>query len=914
MADTTADRLSEQMNRMAQKVEETRQRMFEESQRARAAMENAMMSTRSFMDRALAGAMGAAALTGGIAVTGAQQYARYGPWGGATVGDIAHGVSQTALAAIGASGVASIFRPPPPSTSYFAAPMGLGSALFHAGVGQAIAGMTGGLFGRSATIGPGYDPVLIRSRAGAELSLRFENIGNTALGYIPFAGDRMFAFRGMEEDMQRQIAQRLSFVRTGGRRGGEVGGFGFRASSAGIEDIAKGFGDTLRSMNRARGYDMSDEEAQQVTTGVLDQLSASEIERTVKRGGASGVRDKMKRAAETIARAKFSMNADLESINALTKALSEFMSSDGIDKFMATAMSRTPIGGMSAMQIAQQDLVHLREGVAIGLGSGAAVRYGRRRTNAAAALYNAAGDIDPTTMNMYGGRSDMAAGLAFSARQAASGLQFGNSSVGIQALYQMDPGALRRLGAGGGYMDFVRDQAFATLRNPFAALTAQYDPETQARMAAGGDFAAYRAARSEVAWRASMTGGLMDPAAQRAAAIQQYQRSTGISDNMEAMRRFELYGAREAFFTQEIGKKGGAQAAGLYESLLKVSPSIKRKDVLDLIRSGAIGAGDDPLSMSPARLLGLLSGRGDRTLGEATGVEVGRFVASARSNMSDLEQRARGKWAPAAGTMNRVSTGEAQAQIAKLIRAGYSAEDINRAFRRNGAGSDFRVKDGKLQLRTEGDITNWQFVDAMEESALLKQSDGRNLEGFGNALLGLASGAGQQQEWRDMRDSTVAAMGSAGEEFTRGVRGGDFDAQVARMVKMQASSLNNSVQRDFRERFAGGVTAKSLFGLGLGDAKDVLSTSYKQRGASADVLKRISAARGEQDLASLVDDALGVAGGEQRMLSLAAIVFAKRNEGILSSMAPKLGSEGSPMWIRNWDERSRHAGNGRSGN
>ncbi len=902
------DRLSDSMARMARQVDETRQRMFEESQRARASLESMMATTRSFMDRAVAGAVGAAALTGGIAYAGAQQFSQYGPWGGATAVDMSRGVSRAALSAIGLSGGLSVFRPSPASGAYYSTPMDFGSAIYYAGFGQVISSLSGGLFGRSAGVGPGFNPALVESKARAELSLRLENIGNAGLSSIPFFGDRMFRFRDMEESTQQQAAQRLSFVRTGRRAGAEIGGVGFRADSSGIEAIAKGLGDELRSTNRARGFDMSDEEAQQIVSGAWGRFSPSDLERLVNRHGTTGVRDKIKQAAAQLSKVKMALNADFESINELSATVAGFMDGDSVGRFLAQSMSRGPLGGMTAIQVARQDAANMQAGRVLGLRGGGLLRYGRRRTNAAAALYEASIDdqnpLDQTTLSMYGG-TGLAAGAAFSAQQSISGLQFGNTDPGMAALFQSNPAALARLNAGGSYLGLMQDQTFAQLRDPFASLKARYDPETQARMASEGDFAAYRAARAKVAFRASMSGGLMDPAAQRAAAIAEYQQSTGISDNMEAASRFGLYGDREAFFSEELGAAAGARAGGLMESLSRIMPSVSQRDVVDIMRSGEIGPNEDLSSLSPARVASLLGRRGaTATVGASAEGEIRAFI-------SDLGSRSgkflgRGSELPnRGGRFGAVRTERLQAQLSTLMRSGYSASEINKVLSASGAGNQFRVApDGTLQVwSSEGSADgNQRFVNAGDVSWAQDSvgGDAWNSDAFQGvikALGDLGSRAGDQQKWSEIQTNMFEAMGASGDAFFAGVDGANVSDRVGSLLGSRSGGLRNRFQRDFHDRFSGGLTAKGLAASGLSDAKDALAAYYAHHGGSSDILKKIRGASSSADLSPIVED-VNKAGGDREVETWAALALIKRNSGALAQLAPKLGTELSPMWVQ----------------
>ena len=902
---SSSDDLSAQMERAARQVEENRRRMLEEAQQSRSIVDRLMENTRRAVDAAAAGTAAAAAAAAGAVAFGSQQFNRYGPWGSGTAGDIARGPRAAALEAISGSANVSLFRRSSGAGNYFAEPMGVGELLFHAGAGAAMSAATGGLIGSGAAVRFGYDPRLVQSRASSELDLRIQNIGNATLSALPFLGSRMFAFRGMEEDTQRLVAQRLSFIRSGGMRGAEVGGVGFKSNSSFIESISKGMGDELRRINSLRGFDLSDEEAGDIQTAALDTFSPAEIERLVRRGGAGGFKDKVTRAMRNINTLKADLNAEVRDIAEVRRALRGVIESSDIERFLGTAGGRGR-GGLNDMDVVRLEQQQIREGVAIGLRSSAAVAYGRRQTSTAESLFASMsrGEIDPTTASMYGGSGGFDSAAALAARMRSIGLNFGNSDAGVRSLFYSDPGAASRMS--GGYVDILSRQALSVAANPFAATNALYDPDTQARMATGGAFAAFERARSSARFRSSVFGGRLGSEAFKAYGVTEFQRLAGIGDNAEAQRLYSLFADRETYFSSALGTGQGQRASGLMEALSAISPDVSRDAVADLIRSGRIGPGDDISKMSPARVAALLAGTdGLAGTGAAIGEAVRAYVADRQSNPG--ERPAGRDYAPAGGD-GRTRTTDLQANIRALMSAGFSATDINQALRARGAGSQFSVgPDGSLRVwSSEGQSDGRQrFTDAFSVSWADEfigddawQRD--SYSGLLKALSDLGGSAASQQSWANMRERMFDATGAAGSAFLEGTSGQSVNDRIQSLLSTDPSKLGNKYQRDFRERFGKGLSGKALMSLGVDDARDLLTSFYKSRsgGASSEMISRISRAATEQDFSALADDVTRAGGGDD-VATMAALTFISRNRSGLSALQQNRGAtEGTPIWVR----------------
>jgi hypothetical protein len=886
------------MARAAQQAEDARRRAADDTARSRTLMDSLTGGTRMFMDRALGGT----AAVAGVAAAGYQGYSRYGPWGASVARDSLAGPGTAALEAIGLSGRAALLRGAPGGPSgFYAAPMGFGDLLYEAGGGRALQALTGGVFGLDANRSAGFNPALVQSRARAELQLRFENIGSSMLQSLPFSNRTRFAFQGGTEDTQRLLAQQLSFIRSARIPGGEIGGLGFRANSTGIAGIAQGMNEELGRINRLRGYDLSEGEADELKGGALARFTPVELERAVQTGGLGSVRAKAQAAMKRLNELKQATNAELKDLIEFQSEVKKFFQGDSFDALMRPTVA---FGGMNQLQAMRQTGVLAREGLSLGLRQGSAARYGRQQSTAALSFYESMvnGEIDDATARMYGGTGADAA-FAFTARKRAYGLSVGSRDDGMRSLFYADPGAVSKLNSGGNYWSFLGAQANTAMQNPFAAGLSRYDPSTQERLANGGMYAAYSAATAE-ARATQMFLGKRGADQVLLRGLTGFQERTGISDNAEVRRLYDMYKERDDYFTSELGdKRRGRQASGLMEAMSNVAPGLRREAVLELMRSGEIKDGEDIGKMSTARLGELLVGFGGG----------GEEARSLRNDSSAFFRESR-QWSVeewASDSLNNARfaptrTGDVQDQIQRLRQMGYSSTDINQRLKQAGAGTQFRVADdGTLQVwssegRKDGkqvfqNATGVSWADgSIGDDAQQRNSHQALME----TLRGMSGSAVSQRSYANVVQGQFDSLGVAGDAFLQGLGGDALGDKIQNLLSGKATKLNKH-QREFKQMFSDGqLTGKSLMAYGADDARSLLRQYYKgQKTLSPDRLSRINAATSEEDFNSLAAE-LRKANGDDDVQVAMATSFAARRRSELSTLAAGRGhSASNPLYV-----------------
>jgi len=858
----------------AQKAEEARLRAAEDMYRSRSFLDSIMERSKRVTDRMVEGTSAAAFVAGATISQGYQYYNRFGPWGAASVSDTARSFTTSFGQALGLSNALNLPRGIP--SGYFAASSSFGGLLSETGLGSIPFQLTGGLYGRDPIRALGFNPALVQSRAQAELSLRVQNIGNTFLSALPLTSRTSLAFRGIEEDVQRNLAQRLSFVNTAGRAGSEVNGVGFRSNSDFVESAAKSVLSEVRNLNVQRGYGLQNDEAKRLIDTSSSLFTEVDTERAVRRGD---YKEKIIGAFKTTSALKKRFNMEMDEIEKLVSDVRGALSFSAAESFLQAPSQR--FGGFSDGQAKLIQLNLLKEGMAAGFTQSGALTYAKGAMTRGNSLYESAirGEIDPATYRMFGGSGGADSAVLFQAGLRNIGTQVGMGDSNLRTLYYSNPEGVSSLNRGSGLIAHLASASAATLRNPFASRLAAFDPTTQSRMMESGAFSAYSLARAKGALVGSLFGGNSE--AVEAAALEEFQQRTG-QGPMETRRLYNMYRDRENSFETTFGAGTGARAAALYESLSNASPSMTPESFVDLVRSGRLSLDTDIGNISSARISAMTPA--------ANRADIPKIIKNRIDSYSDAMTSAP-YWT------KMVSSHDVQQTIDSLIASGMSVKDINQELQRSGAGSQFNVgSDSRLRVWSALGASDKKerFVDVSQVpwASNLGDDSWQNtaFSGLIKAIKNLHAKSGSKAAIAMQQTGLLSQMGPSADAFFRGVSEGTFADRVDAMLSGSFVPTND-IQKSFRSRYGGDLTGDMLSQDGK-LTRDVIAALAHTGEDVTDLVKLASEGQWAPVASGLKNKGL-----DDDYRSLVAVEFARANQSALTALTRRGESHAFPLFV-----------------
>lgn len=953
MPESIGDPVAYQIERMARRTEENRQRMYDQMMRQSAASTAEMGRVQMISSQALGMARGAAVSVGRGVAAVPSMMAPGVAMGAGYAGAQASSFAPDALSAFSLQGGPLAYGPQTRGAigGYYAGAQSFGGLLYEAGLGSALNAATGGLFFRDVNRRFGVAPGIIEEASRDELGLRFESIGNRFLSSLPFARRMGVGFRDLEERNQRRMAQRLSFVRSAGMAGASRTGYGFRSRSGFIEGIAEGQDEAYRSLDTMLGYSGDREDMLAATEAGLAGFGNAELERMA-RDDPQKITRELRDATITVERLARQTKLDIDAVREFRQALSGYMEEGGVTEFISGVGRDVQAGGLFGGQTAgarrAAAMQRAREAFALGMDPTQFGGFDIMRQRQSTALYESAvrGEVDRSTLYMYGGANDADAAERFNLRMARMGLQANMGSPGMRTLAFQAPGAFRQvLGGQMNQMDILGAQAGATLANPFAATTALYDPATLNRMQNARGLGAFQRARAMVTMQepvmraAGATG--QDVEAQM---MEQFREMAGIAEThegrMEARRLFQRFSDRQRNLRRLLPNDRDASGAMLLmQEMEELNPAVTPEQAAAAF--GEIGdVGERFGGMAARRALARNAARG---LGD-TGMS--RFFATEtkRIRIGSRPGHHRNVNIPVYGTRSRrrriidgelmdtddeflagreegVRTNLFQDAIASAISDyNMTPKQINELIREE-AGSNwnrYMLDDtGNLMVWSSDnrDRAEWQNVETVSDARDRLGDSGyeqegakvlfRVLERINNMNAGGAMATG-------LRRQAFRRTGASGELFLSNLGGGELGDRVSTLFRTKDTSTLNRFQREFLGTFARGsgadrqVTGAGLvqgFGGrengGLAQAKEFLRLFYEVSGGDnvEATLSRIETAETGADLTRVME---GLNSQQRRALrSDLALFYMNRNRSALESEARNVRGQtrGSPMFV-----------------
>lgn len=897
MADSINDPIAEQIARANAQTEMARARMLDEMYRTRALMDAQTSTSRGFMDRVQGFAagtaratMGAARYAGGMAIGAAGHAVPYIVMGGGYAGSYGPGVGRSIMQAFGMGGDAFDYGPAMAGHmgSYYAGAQSFGGLLYESGLGAALRDTIGmGMFFRDVNQRFGVAPGIIRERSQEELGLRFETVGNRFLSSLPFASRMGTRFYGMEEDIQRSLAQRLSFMNTRGMAGSRSTGRGFRATSDIVERLADRQTEALSLINRQLGYNLSDADAQAALDTGLATFGDFEISSSL-RGGRDNFSGKLRDATQGVHRAASELRVSTQDLRQFRESMRRYGDSALTLAMEADAARDIKSGrfiGSTQSVIRARDQ-YAREAFAMGIDDQAGTRaYADLASRRSVSLYEAARDgvMKRSTLGMYGGEDEAAQARNFRQRVTQVGLGVMQDPA-TRALVYQNPEYIQQVlrGGGGGVMGRYRALAGATLSNPFGATLAQYDARTYAAAAQSGLLLQFRQAQEDVDFMRPIYRQFMSDTEMRGMETHGLVERTG-------MEPFEA--VRQAEFIRGLDTRMGSRAGGgLYYRAMQAATGVTERRVRGLMgRAAAMGI--DPSSLTDRQIR--------RYMDNAAGGSARRDFLRA----GDWEKGRRG-----GGLMDRwlhpggYESSELQKRFDALIAGGFSVEDINAELRMsvvNGqsAGEHFRLSDsGHLQVWSKGRFQDYEQVSWADK----RIGDDRWTTNTAEGMRLVVNDLGKR-----MRDPLPIRDSAAMEELYAGSGKGTEEERLSRILSGSQDITLNRLSVALQQAFGtdNAVSAdETLKEFGLSGGTQILREYYRQKGFTTDgeLSDKLEGVRTPEDFNKRIQEI--VAGGDQALLNKLNTEMLVRRESDANRSVDRMRHDGShetrPLYVK----------------
>ena len=857
MYESINDPIHEQMQRMAARTEASRRQMYDEMMRQRASMDMQSARTQGIMSQAWMATQRAAQFTASAA---SSVYGHAAPPIGASMaymGARMPSLGRETLAAFGMGGGAFAYGPQLRGMvgGYYSGAQSFGGLLYEGMIGDALKSTLGmGLFFQDVNKRFGVAPGIIREAASDELALRLSAVGNKAMAGIPIAATRLgWRFKAIEQDVQRDLTQRLSFIRSDGMDGGAFTGYGFRSSSSVMEGMTSAQMRAFQTLNKRLGYGVSNDEVQAAMNAAIAGFSERELENAMA-ADPSGktLSRRLEKVTADMERVARDTHADIKAIQNFRAALRSFGDEAGITVAEGIVASDVQagrlFGGGNPEARLQAQLQFMNEARALGLDDLASqARYGGRQYNRSLAVYEQSrtGLISGAAFSMYGGDSDFERAQNYRRRVAQLGVQSGMSSPGLRALFYSGAGLA---GIQEGRLDYLGGlgaQANAMLRDPLASLKAEFDPNTQMLMASEGMFTQYASARAYARTVGSIYGVDEGSASFNSILYKTLQQKLGLGSPVEARRLADKYQNIERELYKIFGDRSKAEgAAGLASRLetimpavsgdmsavanmYKANPNARNLSNEDLFTLALTAAGRP--QMSTAYTTGELSGTTRIRLGMDPGEGRGG-VSYMTANFTNRRGVSKGRLMDIDGREG-LRTGDFNAWLTKIANQGGNIEDLNQIFAGNGGKWKVNRTDTGAELMV---WTQKGWVRASEDS---DQRDRIGTSYWNKDPL--IKSWGELQEWE--RRHTTASGFAAGStidylslrpDAVRGFFGsGDAKGIQGKIAQLFESGGSSAVQKEFYKSFtdSGKLTAASLLrGFGSRDrVRAFLKNYYK---------------------------------------------------------------------------------------
>ena len=859
------DPLQEQMERMTARAEASRARMLDEIQRQRMMADQQLSRSQGFMDRATSATFHTARST---MQTAYRHAAPPMAAGAGYVGAHTPALGSQVMQAFGVGG--GIFAQGPQlrggEGSYYGGSQSFGGLLYEAGLGQALQSTIGmGMFFQDVNQRFGVAPGVIQEAARDELALRFESVGNRFMSSLPMAGRIGTRFNAMEEDIQRGMSRRLSFMRSQGLAGAKGTGRGFRSSSYLVERMAQSQTDAMSKINRQLGYGLSDEDAQQMMATGMATFDDFELERDIRGGDTQGLTQKLKSATQGVHKAAQQLRVDAKELQAFRESMKVYADSAGTLAAEAEVgrdiQAGFTVGSPQAALHARRQ--YFREAYALGVDDLAGQRgYGMQQARRVTNLYDSAvrGEMDPQTLAMYGGATRDEQARIFRQRTAQYGLQAMNDPALRGQMYQ-DPGYTQSLlaGRGGGVMGRLQAQAGAQLANPFAPTLALYDERTRETAANSGLLSQFRMAQQHTEMMRPFYDNfnLSESEIENMTAHQLAQQ-TGM-DPIEARRRAAEMRGNDEMMTSILGSKADGKAgAALMHRARAVSPGATPEASAALLKA-ARAAGMNPEDLTEDQIRNFITANTDDANVSAARRRVAGFDSKSRTTTRRVMGDPKDFNRPSISTTKRrqikngrivdefgdegLETSEWKKMVSDLLALGKTPEEINAALEQAGAGNQFRVDEGgDLKVWSHGD-GGWTHTDNVGDYSIWASNwaDGRlgDDEWQRKASVGMYQALSAMGDELASRGITPVKARAADMKAFRG------DLTIDEIMSGSGKSMTDK-QLGFRRAFSANgdnrIQGSELTTvLGESRAKNLLREYYSSQGMKGDALKNAMA-------------------------------------------------------------------------